>query len=42
QFVDCFPTSLGAIEFATDAPEVEYAIADMTLRYTYFKIKVSS
>ena len=42
QFIDCFPTSLGAIEFATDAPEVEYAIADMTLRYTYFKIKVSS
>ena len=42
QFVDCFPTSLGSIEFATDAPEVEYAIADMTLRYTYFKIKVSS
>ena len=42
QFIDCFPTSLGAIEFATDAAEVEYAISDLTLRYTYFKIKVSS
>ena len=42
QFIYCFPTSLGAIEFATDAVEVEYAISDLTLRYTYFKLKVSS
>ena len=42
QFIDSYPTSLGAIEFATDAGEVEYVVSDLTLRYTYFKIKVSS
>ena len=42
QFIDCFPTSLGSVEFKTDATEVEYAVADLTMRYTYFKIKPST
>ena len=41
-FEDCFPTSLGAITLATDTTEVEYVVADMTLRYTLFKIKTST
>ena len=40
--VDCFPTSLGSIEFASDADDVTYAVADLTLRYTYYTIKASS
>ena len=42
QFEDTFPTSLGAIEFASDASEVTYATCDLTLRYTQFKIKTTS
>ena len=38
QFVDAFPTSLGSIDFVTDASEVEYAVCELTLRYTFFKI----
>jgi hypothetical protein len=41
-FEDCFPTSLGSVEFATDASEVEYAICDLTLRYTLFKVRTTS
>ena len=41
-FEDTFPTSLGSIEFATDAQEVTYATCDLTLRYTQFKIKTST
>ena len=41
-FEDCFPTSLGAITLATDTTEVEYVVADMTLRYTLFKIRTST
>ena len=41
-FEDCFPTSLGAITLATDSSEVEYVVADLTLRYTLFKIRTSS
>ena len=41
-FVDCFPTSLGAIDFTTDAQDVTYAQCDLTLRYTYYTIKASS
>ena len=41
-FEDCFPTSLGSIEFTTDASEVEYAICDLTLRYTLFKVRTTS
>ena len=41
-FEDCFPTSLGAIEFATDASEVEYSVCDLTLRYTLFKVRTTS
>ena len=41
-FVDCFPTSLGAIDFTTDASDVSYAVCDLTLRYTYYTIKPSS
>ena len=41
-FEDCFPTSLGAITLATDAAEVEYVVADLTFRYTLFKIRTST
>ena len=41
-FEDCFPTSLGAVEFATDASEVTYAVTDLTLRYTLFKMRTST
>ena len=41
-FEDCFPTSLGAITLATDTAEVEYVVADLTLRYTLFKIRTST
>ena len=41
-FEDCFPTSLGAVEFVTDQTDVPYAVCDLTLRYTLFKIRTSS
>ena len=41
-FIDCFPTSLGAIDFTTDASDVSYAVCDLTMRYTYYTIKASS
>ena len=40
-FEDCFPTSLGTIEFSTQNDQ-EYATCDLTLRYTLFKIKTST
>ena len=41
-FNDCFPTSLGSIEFSTDTQGVEYATCDLTLRYTLFTVKTST
>tara|TARA_B100000780_G_C21042679_1_gene418442 strand:- start:94 stop:654 length:561 start_codon:yes stop_codon:yes gene_type:complete len=41
-FVDCFPTSLGSIEFNSQADGVEYATCDLTLRYTLFTVKTST
>ena len=41
-FEDCFPTSLGSIEFNAGADGVEYATCDLTLRYTLFKVKSST
>ena len=41
-FIDCFPTSLGAIDFTTDAEDVAYASCDLTLRYTYYTIKATT
>ena len=41
-FEDCFPTSLGSIEFASDQQGLEYAVCDLTLRYTQFKVKSST
>ena len=41
-FEDCFPTSLGSIEFAINSDGQEYATCDMTLRYTLFKVKTST
>tara|TARA_B100000579_G_C22690296_1_gene784669 strand:- start:400 stop:963 length:564 start_codon:yes stop_codon:yes gene_type:complete len=41
-FEDCFPTSLGNIEFTSNADGQEYATCDLTLRYTLFKIKSST
>lgn len=40
-FEDCFPTSLGSIEFSAQGDQ-EYATCDLTLRYTLFKIKTST
>ena len=42
QFEDCFPTSLGQIEFAINSDGQEYATCDLTLRYTLFKVKAST
>ena len=41
-FQDCFPTSLGSIEFASDQQGVEYAVCDLTMRFTLFKVKTST
>lgn len=41
-FTDCFPTSLGSIEFQTDAQGVEYASCDLTLKFTMFTVKTST
>ena len=35
-FVDCFPTSLGGITFATTNNDVQYATATLTLGYTLY------
>ena len=40
-FEDCFPTSLGTIEFTTQGDQ-EYATCDVTLRFTLFKVKTST
>ena len=42
QFQDCFPTSLGSIEFNSQADGVEYATCDLTMRYTLFKVRTST
>ena len=41
-FEDCFPTALGAVEFKSDESDVPYVIADLTLRYTLFKVRTTS
>jgi len=41
-FEDCFPTSLGSIEFSAGTDGVDYATCDLTLRYTLFEIKTST
>ena len=41
-FEDCFPTSLSSVEFKTDETDVPYVVADLTLRYTLFKIRTTS
>ena len=41
-FEDCFPTSLSSVEFKTDEADVPYVVADLTLRYTLFKIRTIS
>ena len=41
-FEDCFPTSIGSIEFSSTADGQEYATCDLTLRYTLFKVKTST
>jgi hypothetical protein len=38
-FANAFPTSLGSIEFNTQAQDIEYAFMDVTFRYDYFKIE---
>ena len=41
-FEDTFPTGLSGVEFASDAQGVEYAVSELTLRYTQFKVKTST
>ena len=41
-FTDCFPVSLGSIDFQTDAQGVEYAVCDLTLKFTLFTVKTST
>ena len=41
-FEDCFPTSLSSVEFKADETDVPYVVADLTLRYTLFKIRTTS
>ena len=41
-FEDCFPTSLGAVDFKSDESDIPYVVADLTLRYTLFKIRTTS
>jgi hypothetical protein len=38
RFVDCFPTSLSGISFASTNTDVQYATAQIVLNYSYFKI----
>lgn len=37
-FVDCFPTSLSGINFASTNTDVQYATASVTLEYSYFYV----
>ena len=41
-FEDCFPTSLGAVDFKSDESDIPYVVADLTLRYTLFKVRTTS
>ena len=41
-FEDCFPTGLSAVEFSAVATDDDHITADLTLRYTLFKIKMTS
>ena len=41
-FEDCFPTSLGSIDFKSDESDVPYVVADLTLRYTLFKVRTTT
>lgn len=41
-FVDCFPSSLGGIQFGTTYTDVQYATASLTLEYSYFTVDNSS
>jgi hypothetical protein len=36
QFHDAFPTSIGELNFNTQAQSIEYITCEMTLRYNYF------
>jgi len=38
QFQDAFPTSLSGVEFTTQATDVEYLQADVSFRYSEFRI----
>jgi hypothetical protein len=37
-FVDCFPISIGGIQFGTTNTDVQYATSSITLEYTYFTV----
>lgn len=37
-FIDCFPISLDGVSFTTTNTDVPYAVASMTLSYSYFTI----
>ena len=39
RFEDCFPTSLGALEYSQNQTDVEYITADVTFKYKIYEIK---
>ena len=42
QFVDAAPISVSTLEFSTDQNDLQYLIAEVTFRYTYFKLTNSN
>lgn len=38
QFIDAFPTSLSSLEFDTTQTDIEYLVANVSFRYSYYKI----
>ena len=41
-FYDAFPVSLNSLEFSTDQTDIQYMKAQVTFKYTYFKLTNSN
>jgi len=41
KFIDLFPISLSSLEFNATANDIQYFTADVSFKYTYYKIKTS-
>ena len=37
-FIDCFPSSLGGIQFSTTYTDIQYTTAQLVLEYSYFTV----